>query len=127
MCPHCTPANETAIWKRGNIRFLRMDPIDPRALAIATAMAENATRVIVIEDSAHKYDMVLSNIRAYSRFVTPGSYMLVQDTRGGRWEPAEAINDFLKLPEGSKFQVDRRWEYLVFTQHTGGWLKKNRV
>jgi len=127
MCPHCSPANETNIWKRGNIEFLRMNPLDPRALAIATSMADAATRVVVIEDSAHKYDMVLSNIRAYSQFVTPGSYMLVQDTRGGRWAPARAIDDFLAMQEGSEFQVDRRWEYLVFTQHTGGWLKKNEA
>lgn len=124
MCPHCVPANETPIWRNGNIHFLRLDPVDPKAVSVAQAMAANATCVVVIEDSSHTYDMVLANIRAYGRFVTPGSYMLVQDTRGGRWSPAAAVADFLKLPEGSPFEVDRRWEYLVFTQHSGGWLKK---
>lgn len=124
MCPHCVAAKDTEIWSRGKIRFLRNDPLDPEAVAIAEAMAANATRVVVIEDSAHKYKMVLDNIRTYGRFVTPGSYMLVQDTRSGRWEPAAAVSKFLDLPEGAEFRVDRRWEYLLYTQHTGGWLRR---
>lgn len=38
-------------------------------------------------------------LQAYGRFVSPGSYMVVQDTRCGRWKPADAIEDFLSLPE----------------------------
>jgi hypothetical protein len=30
FCPHCTPANESSVWKRGNIRFLRALPDSPQ-------------------------------------------------------------------------------------------------
>jgi cephalosporin hydroxylase len=62
-------------------------------------MSRAAERVMVIEDSTHERDVVLANIKAYGKFVTPGSYMLVQDTRCGRWKPADAIEDFLSMPE----------------------------
>ncbi len=87
-------------------------------------MASRAKRVLVIEDSTHVKEVVLANIKAYARFVTPGSFMLVQDTRCGRWKPADAIEEFLGLPEGKDFSVDPRWEYMVFTQHSGGFLRK---
>ena len=125
FCPHCTPANESAVWKRGNIRFLKMFPDSPEALAIASGMAAAAKRVLVIEDSTHEKPVVLTNIKAYGRFVSPGSYMIVQDTRCGRWKPADAVEEFLTLPEGADFSVDPRWEYMVFSQHNGGFLKKS--
>ena len=171
FCPHCTPANETALWKRGNVHFLRMYPDSAEALAIAARMVGAAKRVVVIEDSTHEYPVVLTNIKAYAKFVTPGSYMLVQDTRCGRWKPADAVETFLKIPEvtamraraprlltaaaararrfshalvpranapliavrcplcaqGADFVVDPRWEYMVFSQHNGGWLRKKGV
>jgi len=124
FCPHCRAANETAVWKSGMIKFLRMRPDTPEALSVAEAMASQAKTVFVIEDSTHERNVVLANIKSYGRFVTPGSYMLVQDTRGGRWNPSHAIEDFLKLPEGESFEKDPRWEYLVFSQHSGGFLRK---
>lgn len=35
FCPYCTPANETALWKRGNIRYLRMVPDAPEVARVA--------------------------------------------------------------------------------------------
>lgn len=101
FCPYCVMANETALWKRGNIHFLRMFPDSKEALSIAENMAGKARRVLVIEDSTHEYKTVLTNIKAYGRFVTPGSYMIVQDTRCGRWKPADAVEKFLTIPEVS--------------------------
>jgi cephalosporin hydroxylase len=83
-----------------------------------------AKRVLVMEDSTHEKPVVLTNLKAYGRFVTPGSYLIVQDTRCGRWKPADAVEEFLTLPEGSAFTVDPRWEYMVFSQHNGGFLRK---
>ena len=64
-----------------------MVPTDPAAVAVAVEMARGVKRVVVVEDSTHEKPVVLANIRAYGRFVTPGSYMVVQDTRCGRWKP----------------------------------------
>ena len=63
FCPHCVAANETALWRRGNIRFLRMFPESAEALAIAAGMASEARRVVVIEDSTHEKPVVLTNIK----------------------------------------------------------------
>lgn len=125
FCPHCTPANESAVWKRGNIHFVRKIPDSSEAIEIAEAFVSRAKTVMVIEDSTHEYKTVLSNIKAYGKYVTPGSYMLVQDTRCGRWKPADAVEQFLQEPEGKDFSVDPRWEYMVFSQHSGGFLRKS--
>ena len=50
--------------------------------------------------------------------------MIVQDTRCGRWKPADAIREFLKEDAGEDFTRDRRWEYMYFSQHNGGFLRK---
>jgi hypothetical protein len=52
-----------------------------------------------------RYDVVLANANAYGKLVTPGSYMLVQDTRGGRRPPAAAVRAFLSGPHGGDFEV----------------------
>lgn len=124
FCPHCIAANESKAWKRGNIQFLKMFPDSPEALTIASKMASQAKRVLVMEDSTHEKPVVLANVKAYGQFVTPGSYLIVQDTRCGRWKPADAVAEFLTLPEGARFSVDPRWEYMVFSQHNGGFLRK---
>lgn len=106
-----------------------------------------AQRVVVIEDSGHIYDMVLDNCRHYHSLVTPGSYLIVQDTKltrfgkGGACQkrptpeqrllclkerpkegPGDAIATF--LAERVDFEVDVSWEFLYYTQHAGGYLRK---
>ena len=76
-------------------------------------MAARVKRVVLVEDSTHEKPVVLANIRAYSKFVTPGSYLIVQDTRCGRWKPADAIRDFLDEEVGQDFTRDPRWECKV--------------
>ena len=70
---------------------------------------------------------VASNLAAYAQFVTPGSYLIVQDTRAGRFVgAAQAVADFLGARgEGqARFVRDRRPEYLLYTQHSGGFLRR---
>ena len=80
-CPHCLHTTQHPMWKAGMIRFLRENPTSQRALRIASEAAAQASTVLVIEDSDHKYDHVKDNLDAYATFVTPGSYFIVQDTR----------------------------------------------
>src|SRR5829696_3632865 len=62
--------------------------------------------------------------------VTPGSYLVVEDTNVNGHPvyeafgpgPMEAVQDFLK--ERDDFEVDRSREKFLFTFNPGGWLRK---
>ena len=82
---------------------------------------------MVIEDSNHGVGEVSANLRAYSDFVTPGQFFVVQDTKIDRIAkagPAAAVRAFLASPAGAAFDIDRRPEYFVYSQHSGGFLRK---
>ncbi|MBW1788198.1 MAG: class I SAM-dependent methyltransferase [Deltaproteobacteria bacterium] len=97
--------------------------------------------VLVTLDSLHSAKHVLKELELYSQFVSPGSYILVQDTiidkkkkyfdwfvrpwaKGSVAGPAQAVREFLE--ENPGFQRDRRWEKYYFTFYPGGFLKKIR-
>ncbi|MDY7007611.1 MAG: CmcI family methyltransferase [Cyanobacteriota bacterium] len=86
--------------------------------------------VLVILDSDHHKHHVLDELRLYHEFVTPGSYMIVEDS-GYNGNPVkqnfgpgpwEAIEDFLK--ENSDFKIDREREKFYMTFNPGGYLLK---
>ncbi|HEV2893257.1 MAG TPA: CmcI family methyltransferase, partial [Actinomycetota bacterium] len=62
--------------------------------------------------------------------VTPGSYLVVEDTNVNGHPvyeafgpgPMEAVQDFLK--ERDDFEVDRSREKFLFTFNPGGWLRR---
>ncbi len=86
-------------------------------------------RVLVIEDSAHTFDHTLAVCEAYGPLVTPGSYLIVQDTicwhgldEGPNPGPWEAAEDFLAThPE---FEADRSREDFGITWHPRGYLRR---
>jgi cephalosporin hydroxylase len=103
--------------------------------AIIERLAERAVgvgTVLVVLDSDHSHDHVLAELRAYAALVTPGSYLVVEDTNiNGHpvYEhfgpgPMEAVEDFLK--ENDAFAVDRSREKFLLTFNPGGWLRKLR-
>lgn len=129
------------LWDQKVIQFTGL-PTDPAILhkveAIVDAEQNKNTDVVimVIEDSIHYYDVVMDNMKHYWRFVTPGSYLLVQDTKlkrfgdagiapvyGQRNNPRDALDDFM-VEYRDYFDVDRSKEYLYYTQHPGGWLRR---
>ena len=80
---------------------------------------------MVIEDSNHGVGEVSANLRAYGDFVSPGQFFVVQDTKIDRIAkagPAAAVRAF--LAENDAFEIDRRPEYFVYSQHSGGFLRK---
>ena len=98
--------------------------------------------VMVILDSDHSYDHVLNECRAYSGFVTKGSYLVVADTFVGHlnkdeaptkrskiWfkgnEPLAARDQFLS--ETVTFEVDNEINgKLVLSSSPGGYLRCTR-
>jgi cephalosporin hydroxylase len=103
---------------------------DPRVVDRVAEQAADAGTVLVVLDSDHRRDHVLEELRAYAPLVTPGSYLVVEDTNiNGHpvYEafgpgPMEAVQDFLK--ERDDFEVDRSREKLLLTFNPGGWLRR---
>jgi len=90
----------------------------------------NACKVIVILDSDHAKEHVLQELKIYSKFVTPGSYIIVEDSNVGGHPiaasfglgPMEAIREFLK--ENKNFLVDKTKEKFFLTFNPNGFLKR---
>lgn len=86
--------------------------------------------VLVILDSDHRKEHVLTEMRIYGGLVSRGSYMIVEDTNINGHPvyskfgpgPAEAVEDFLK--ETKKFVQDRSWEKFFLSFNPKGFLKK---
>jgi len=89
-------------------------------------------KVMVILDSYHSKEHVLNELRIYSRFVTKGSYIIVEDTNLSGHPvvptadpgPMEAVVEFLKEDKG--FAVDKTREKLLLSFNPNGYLKRIR-
>lgn len=87
-------------------------------------------KVLVILDSDHSYDNVITELRIYNEFVTKGSYVIVEDTNINghpvRSEfgpgPMEAVKKFMK--ETDKFKIDREQEKFFVTFNPSGYLQR---
>jgi cephalosporin hydroxylase len=105
---------------------------DQAVIERLTRRASDAETVLVVLDSDHRYDHVLAELHAYAPLVTPGSYLVVEDTNiNGHpvYEhfgpgPMEAVEQFLK--ENHAFAVDVSREKLLLTFNPRGWLRKSR-
>jgi cephalosporin hydroxylase len=112
------------------ITYLTGSSSDPEIVAQAARRAEGKQTVMVVLDSNHKAFHVLDELRAYHRLVTPGSYLVVEDTNinGHPVEPTfgpgpmEALEEFLQ--ENDDFAVDDGREKFMLTFNPRGWLRK---
>jgi cephalosporin hydroxylase len=94
------------------------------------AEAERARTVMVILDSDHKRDHVLAELRCLGPLVTPGSFLIVEDTNlnGHPVEPdygpgpMEAVEAF--LAERKDFEIDPRWEKFFLSFSPRGYLRR---
>ncbi len=88
--------------------------------------------IVVILDSDHHKEHVLRELEIYSKFVTKGSYIIVEDTNinGHPVEPEfgpgpmEAVKEFLK--DNKDFVIDKSREKFLLTFNPNGYLKKIR-
>ena len=86
--------------------------------------------VMVILDSDHTRDHVLRELRLYSGLVTPGSYLIVEDTNVNGHPvypefgpgPMEAVDVFLE--ENRQFVVDKSREKFYMTFNPKGYLRR---
>ncbi|NCQ55968.1 cephalosporin hydroxylase, partial [Candidatus Parcubacteria bacterium] len=93
-------------------------------------------RVMVLLDSNHTHEHVYNELQAWSRFVTPGNYLIVSDTvieeiseqthRPRPWgagdNPMTAVNKFLS--ENNRFTQNNLHNQKALTSYTrNGYLK----
>lgn len=97
------------------------------------ALLRGASTVMVILDSDHRKHHVLQELHEYSEWVSPGSYLVVEDTnmnghpvaRGYGPGPKEAVAEFLK--SNIAFEVDHEREKYYLTFNPGGYLRRKRT
>jgi cephalosporin hydroxylase len=112
------------------VTLLVGDSTSPQIIEEVRVTAAGAERVMVILDSDHHAAHVARELRAYRDFVTPGSYLVVEDTNVNGHPvmpehgpgPYEAVEDFLR--EDSSFEVDRSREKFLLTYFPNGFLKR---
>lgn len=115
--------------EHGRIEYLIGSSTAPEIINQIRERIRPGERVMVTLDSDHSREHVLSEMRLYSRFVTPGDYMVVEDThlngrpvRLGDGDPWAAVQDF--LAENDDFVVDTSREKFGMSWNRGGWLKR---
>ena len=135
------PHNRKAIEEHPLAEFIELiegPSTSKRVLNRVSELIKPQDVVMVILDSDHSYDHVLDECRAYSRFVSVGSYLVVADTfvghlnqdeapknRSKLWykgnEPLAARDAFLS--ESEDFQIDHTVnDKLVLSSSPGGYL-----
>ncbi len=116
------------------IEYYHGSTLDDQTVAYARERAERCQRVMVILDSLHSRDHVLAELRRYHPLVTPGSYLIVEDTNiSGHpvytdYEPDagegafEAVEAFLR--DHREFVIDRSREKFFMTFNPCGYLRR---
>jgi cephalosporin hydroxylase len=112
------------------VTYVRGSSVSPDVVSRVARKARGRRPVMVILDSDHSRDHVLAELHAYADFVTPRSYLIVEDTNVNGHPvvpefgpgPAEAVATF--LAERSDYEVDRSRERLLMTFNPGGFLRR---
>src|SRR5262249_53097842 len=112
------------------ITFLEGSSTAPEIVEAIRAQIPSGAKVLVLLDSLHTKAHVLQECRLYGPLVSPGSYLIVNDTHLGTWyskvadldDPLAAVNDF--LAENSDFKAESVSERFVLSCAHRGFLKK---
>jgi len=113
------------------LEYFRGSSVAPETLEHVRRRAEAAQTVFVVLDSDHRKEHVLEELRLYAPLVTPGSYIVVEDTilNGHPVSPEfgpgpmEAAEEFLR--GDSAFKADRSREKLYLTFNPKGYLRRS--
>ncbi len=125
-----SPYTYTPRPQHKRIEYVVGSTIDPGVVERMQRKVAGAGAVLVILDSNHHKDHVLQELRIYGELVTPGSYIIVEDTNMNGHPvlpdygpgPMEAVTEFLK--ERRDYRVDREREKFYMTQNPCGYLRR---
>ena len=128
IAPNVAEASKLPLWKQ-RVEMIAGSSVDPK-VTDHVAQEVSGKKVLITLDSLHTREHVLKELEIYSKLVTPGSYLVVQDTNinGNPVYPSfgpgpnEAVQEFLRTHDN--FVVDRSREKFLLTFYPGGWLKR---
>lgn len=116
------------------IAYLTASSVDPATLEQVRAMTRAGERTMLILDSLHARDHVLAELELLWPLVTPGCFLIVEDTNLNGHPvftdfppdqgpgPYEAVEEFLR--RGRPFERDSSREKLLLTFNPGGYLRR---
>jgi cephalosporin hydroxylase len=123
------------LQRRGTVEHPRVtqlvgDALSREILDAVTERASKVQRVLVVLDDDHSAPHVLRELSLYGTLVTPGSYLVVEDTNvnghpvmpGHGPGPHEAVEQFVRTNED--FMIDHGREKFLLTYFPDGWLRK---
>ena len=117
------------------ITYLSGSSVDPDILELVGKIVKGKTCMVSL-DSDHRWRHVYRELRAYHKFVSPGQYLVCEDTVLDRYQvsrylwnnqgPNRALTRFLKTH--GKFYKEGPWERrFLLTVAPGGWLAKRKT
>ncbi|MBN2453575.1 MAG: cephalosporin hydroxylase [Candidatus Omnitrophica bacterium] len=116
--------------RHGKITYLTGSSTSDEVVKEIGSMIGRDDKVFVILDSDHTMGHVLKELHIYKKFVSMGSYMIVEDSNvnghpvapGHGPGPMEAIKKFLS--EDKSFIIDKEKEKFFLTFNPRGYLKR---
>lgn len=109
------------LWRQHpRITYLVGNSTDPDIFGEMLAQADKS-RTMVALDSLHTYDQVHMELEMYGEMVSPGCYLVVEDTVA-QLGAERAVADF--LVKHDDFRVDESREKHLLTLNRGGWLRR---
>jgi cephalosporin hydroxylase len=112
------------------VTYVQGSSTDEHVLEIVRSAVTVAEKVMVVLDSDHSADHVFNEMCSYADFVTPGSYLIVEDTNINGWPvvadfgpgPMEAVDKFLL--QDDRFLIDGTREKFFLTFNPRGFLRR---
>jgi len=112
------------------IQYLLGSSTAPEIVAIVKSGIGPKDKVMVVLDSDHRKEHVLKELLIYSKLVTKGSYLILEDTNVNGHPvypefgpgPMEALQEYLK--DHSDLEIDKSRERLFVTFNPSGYLRK---
>lgn len=114
------------------ITYLMGSSVSEGVISRVESIAKDKKNIMVFLDSDHKCEHVLKELEIYSKFVSKGSCIIVEDSNlnghpvysgfGQGPGPMEALNEFLDTHQ--EFQIDKSREKFLLTFNPNGFLKR---
>ena len=119
-------------FKHKRVNFLKGNSVDPKVVKKIKDMIKPSDRVMVFLDSDHSMEHVARELKTYGPMVTPGCYMVVDDTNLGGHPvvnpsvpgpgPFAAVMEY--LTKEKSFEIDQSRHKFYMTWCPNGFLKK---